>query len=96
MDDREWYLPLSQLTMQLNYKDIWLEFFINRQDLVSQLMSGERLTVSSGECLNSSGQCVLKFSQKFMKQIEALKEKNYVLESASKFYCLLAEGRSGA
>lgn len=83
MDDREGYLPPSQLTMQLNYKDIWLDFFINRQDLVSQLMSGERLNVRSGECLNSSGQCVLKFSQKFMKQIEALKEKNYVLESAT-------------
>jgi ATP-dependent DNA helicase RecQ len=82
INDREGYLPPSELTMQLNYKDIWLDFFINRQHLVAQLMSGERLTVRSGECLNSSGQCVLKFSQKFMKQIEALKEKNYVLESA--------------
>lgn len=83
INDREMHLPPSELTMQLSYKDIWLDYFINRQHLVSQLSSGARLTVSDNECLNSKGQCVLKFSQRFTEQIAAMKEKNYMLKSAT-------------
>ncbi|WP_207420230.1 RecQ family ATP-dependent DNA helicase [Desertivirga brevis] len=82
VDDRERYLPPVELTMQLGFKDIWLDYFINRQHLVSHLTSGELLTVKGNECLNSKGECVLRFSQKFLEQIEVLKEKNYVLKSA--------------
>ncbi|WP_207534889.1 RecQ family ATP-dependent DNA helicase [Desertivirga arenae] len=82
VDDRERYSPPVELTMQLGFKDIWLDYFINRQKLVSQLTSGELLTVSGNECFNSIGECVLKFSQKFLEQMEGMKEKNYVLKSA--------------
>ena len=82
INDRERYLPPTELTMQLSYKDIWLDFFINRQHLITQLTCGEHLTVNGSECLNSNGQCVLKFSQKFIDHINGLKEKNYVLKSA--------------
>jgi ATP-dependent DNA helicase RecQ len=68
--------------MHLTYKDVWLDYFVNRQHLLSQLTSGDVLTLNGDECLNSKGQSVLKFSKHIMKQIENLKEKNYKLKSA--------------
>ncbi len=81
IEDSEIYLPPKELVMHLTYKDIWLDYFISRQRLVSQLMSGDILTLKDDECLNSNGLSVLKFSQYFLRQIESLKEMNYILKS---------------
>jgi ATP-dependent DNA helicase RecQ len=81
IEDREIYLPPKELAMHLTYKDVWLDYFVNRQHLLSQLMSGDVLTLNGDECLNSNGQSVLKFSQHFLRQIESLKEKNYKLKN---------------
>ena len=82
IEDNNMYLPPKELAMHLTYKDIWLDYFLRRQHLISQLKSGEVLTLNSDECLNSNGQSVLKFSQHFLRQIESYKEKNYILKSA--------------
>ncbi|MEA1786003.1 RecQ family ATP-dependent DNA helicase [Arenibacter sp. GZD96] len=81
IEDSEIYLPPKELVMHLTYKDVWLDYFVNRQHLISQLMSGNVLTLNGDECLNLHGQSVLKFSQLFLRQIESLKEKNYMLKS---------------
>lgn len=81
IEDSEIYLPPKELAMHLTYKDVWLNYFVNRQHLISQLMSGNVLTLNGDECLNPHGQSVLKFSQHFLGQIESLKEKNYILKS---------------
>lgn len=44
-------------------------------------MSGDRLEYNGVECLNSNGKSVLKFSQKFVKKVEEMKERNYELRS---------------
>jgi len=82
VEDREIYLPPNELAMNLTFKDFWLDYFINKQHLVSQLTSGDALTLNGDECMNSKGQSVLKFSQQFVKQIETMKERNYELKSA--------------
>ena len=33
--------PPAHLAMQLTYRDVWLDFFISRQNLISQLTSGK-------------------------------------------------------
>ena len=40
------------------------------------------MTINGNKCLNLEGKSALKFSTKFIEQIESMKEKNYVLESA--------------
>jgi ATP-dependent DNA helicase RecQ len=55
---------------------------MNKQHLVSQFISGDELKLNGGECLNSQGQSVLKFSMQFMNQIEAMRHRNYILKSA--------------
>lgn len=81
IEDREIYLPPKEMAIHLAHKDVWLDYFINRQYLLSQLMSGDALTLNGEECLNSNGQSILKFSRQFLSQIEKLKERNYKLKS---------------
>lgn len=80
--DREIYLPPKELAMHLTYKDVWLDYFIKKQYFVSQMQSGDALTLEEGGCLNSNQQSVLKFSMHFAQQIELMKERNYELKSA--------------
>ncbi|MFM9951732.1 MAG: RecQ family ATP-dependent DNA helicase [Saprospiraceae bacterium] len=82
VEDGEIYLPPNEIAMHLTYKDVWLDYFIHRQHLISQLTCGDTLIVNGAECLNSSRQSVLKFSQSFVSQIEAMKARNYELKSA--------------
>lgn len=80
--DPSHYPPPDELAMHLTYQDVWLDYFINRQQLVSQLVSGDDLIISGEECLNSNGQSVLKFSKKFIDQIETKKKMGYELKNA--------------
>jgi ATP-dependent DNA helicase RecQ len=82
VEDREIYLSPNELAMHLTYKDVWLDYFINKQQLIAQFMSGDELIWRGDECLNSKGQAVLKFSQQFARQIETMKERGYELKSA--------------
>ena len=82
IEDKTTYSPPNEMVMHLTYKDVWLDYFINRQHRVSQLISGDILTPSEEETLTFNGQPIVKFSLQFARQIENLKEKNYELKSA--------------
>ena len=82
VNDSEVYLPPSQLVKQLTFKDVWLDFFLYRQKLISTLNSGDVLYFDGDGCCNAEGQAVLKFSQQFNKQIEILKSKKYIPKQA--------------
>jgi len=82
VEDRETYLPPSELAMHLSFKDVWLDYFTTRQHLVSQLTSGDVLTINNDECTNTKGQSVLKFSKQFLNTIETQKKKGYHLKHA--------------
>lgn len=80
--DRNHYPPPEELAMHLTYQDVWLDYFINKQHFVSQLVSGDNLIVSGNECLMPNGQPVLKFSKKFLDQIAAKRKTGYELKAA--------------
>lgn len=82
INDAETYYPPDEISMHLTHKDIWLDYFINKQHLVSGLISGEVLSISDYDCINSNGKSVLKFSKQFIQHIERMKEKGYVPKSA--------------
>jgi len=83
MFDNSTYLPPNQLAMQLTHRDMWLDFFASRQPLISQLNSGDELTLDGEFCRNLKGQPVLGFSKPCSNQIEGLRQKNYVPTSAN-------------
>lgn len=82
VEDRKEHLSPNELAMHLSLKDVWLDYFINRQLLVSQLTSGDTLTINGEECTNAKGQSVLKFSKQFLNTIETQKQKGYHLKQA--------------
>lgn len=82
IDDKGTYLPPGELAMHLSLKDVWLDYFITRQHLVSGLTSGDILTINGDECTTSKGQSVLKFSRQALNTIEAQKQKGYQLKQA--------------
>jgi ATP-dependent DNA helicase RecQ len=82
IEDREIYQPPNELAMHLTHKDVWLDYYRNKQYMISQLTSGDDLTVNNDECRNSKKQSILKFSRQFMDQIDSLKQSNYELKSA--------------
>jgi len=82
VEDKESYLPPIELAMHLTHKDVWLDYFNNNQYIISQLISGDALTINGNECLNLKNQSVLKFSKQFVNQIESMKQRNYELKGA--------------
>lgn len=83
VEDTNIYHPPKELAIHLTHKDVWLGYFVNKQYLISQLTSGDELMLNGDECLDLRGRSLLKFSKQFQKQIEGLKEKNYVLKTVS-------------
>ncbi len=82
VENKEVYLPPNELAMHLTHKDVWLDYFSNKQYIVSHLLSGDVLTLNGDECLNSNKQSVLKFSKQFLNQIKSMNQRNYELKSA--------------
>jgi len=72
------YLPPNELTIQLTYRDVWLDFFDPRQYLIDLLKSGDVLAFHQDECRNSKGLPVIKFSKQFSQRIEELYQKGYL------------------
>lgn len=72
----------SELVIQLALKDVWLDFFISRQHLYANLISGSLLAVKPDGCLDSSGAYLLKFSKKFKDAIADFERKGYTLKQA--------------
>jgi ATP-dependent DNA helicase RecQ len=68
--------------MNLSLKDVWLDYFITRQHLVSQIISGDTLMINGDECTNDKGKSILKFSKQYLKTIESLKQKGFHLIKA--------------
>ncbi|AEY64880.1 RecQ family ATP-dependent DNA helicase [Clostridium sp. BNL1100] len=76
------YQPPGQFAMQLTFRDVWLDFFMSCQNLISELNSGDILAVDEDCCRNSRGQAVLRFSKQFINQIKSIKQKNYLPKAA--------------
>ncbi len=82
VDNKEIYQPPEELAMHLTHKDVWLDYFINKQFFVNQCKSGDVLTIRDDECLNPKGHSVLKFSRHFLNQLESIRQRKYELKSA--------------
>ena len=46
IEDKEMYSQPNELVMHLFLKDVWLDYFINRQHLVDPFISGDTLKIN--------------------------------------------------
>lgn len=65
MSDSTQYEPSNQLLIHLTHKDIWLDFFINRQYHIKRLRSGDNLEITENGCTDDKKNEVLRFSASF-------------------------------
>ena len=84
-DKRPGFLP-AELTLQLTHKDLWLDYFSDKQGEIAQLMSGDALLVDGWGCATTTGKTILRFSQHFLGQLERFKQQQYDLKRAQVNY----------
>ncbi len=78
--DENHYEETDLLILHLTHKDIWLDYFISRQHLISNLKSGDKLTVNSNGCSDAMGNSIVKFSASFKESLLSLENKGYQLQ----------------
>jgi ATP-dependent DNA helicase RecQ len=75
--DNNVYSTPSFLAIQLTHEDVWLDYFSNLQGPISELTSGDKLNADLDTCRNSKGLQVVRFSRKFVTQVQAKKQNGY-------------------
>ena len=76
------YENANLLVLQLSHKDIWLDFFISKQHLISGFKSGDKLAVKNEGCVDNKGNFVVKFSNGFKEKLVEYEDSGYKLKSA--------------
>lgn len=71
------YMHPPHLAMQLTYKDVWLDFFMPRQNMIYGLKSGDVLSFDGECCRTAKGVPVLMVSKQAAKQIGSWINKGY-------------------
>ncbi|PIF01182.1 MAG: ATP-binding protein [Maribacter sp.] len=82
-NDTSTYKPPNLLVMHLTHKDIWLDYFISRQHIISHCKSGDKLEVDKNGCSDKNGKSILKFSTKFKKEIIKNENQGFKLSEAN-------------
>jgi len=80
-EDAMQYSEPSDLTVELTLKDVWLDFFISRQHLYNNLISGSPLAVKNDRCSRTE-EYLLRFSKTYRDTIRDLEQKGYSLKEA--------------
>ncbi|NLT48192.1 MAG: ATP-dependent helicase [Clostridiales bacterium] len=89
------YKEPGEITLQLTHKDVVLNFFKDKKEIIFKLRSGGKLSVSdhfltveiSGRTLR-----VVKFSKAFVEKLDSLREKGYEAMSARVGYIIAWQG----
>ncbi len=85
VDDYE-YKPSNLLVVHLSHKDIWLNYFISKQNIISSLKSGDKLQVNTNGCTDKNGNYILKFSNGYKEKIADYENKGYKLTDVTVNY----------
>jgi len=78
-NDNFQYEPSNLLVIHLTHKDIWLDYFIYRQELIYGLISGDKLKVNNDGCFDNNGNYIIKFSNSFKEKIVSYEKEGYKL-----------------
>jgi len=82
------YPPPKEIAIQVGYKDVFLDYFIGKQKLIDCLQSGDELSYEKGCCVDAEGRPVVRFSKRFMEQVQRVEDRGYVSKSAKVNYMI--------
>ena len=78
----------SSISIALNMRDVWLDFFKGRKDIVLRLRSGDSLRYNDGYLLDEEGNNVAALSVSGRDKLKAWTDKGYEVTSAKVSYTL--------
>ena len=78
----------SSIIIPLSMRDVWLDFFIGRKDIVLRLRSGDSLIYKAGFLLDERGFNIAALSASGKERVEVWTEKGYEVASAHVSYTL--------
>ena len=81
-------IEYSSISIALNMRDVWLDFFKGRKDMVLRLRSGDRLQYQDGYLLNDQGINIIALSASGKDKLKAWTDKGYEVTSAKVSYTL--------
>lgn len=81
-EDAGVYESPGRILMQLTFRDVFLDYFIDKQEAVSNLTSGDTLCFDDSGCLNQEKQPVVRFSKQFLNVLIDLGSKGYAVSEA--------------
>ncbi len=93
-DTTEYKEPL-EISLELTHKDVVLNFFKDKKDIILNLRSGDKLELSGDFLSCNNGRrthTVTKFSKRFAEELKTLKIKGYELNSAEIGYIVAWQG----
>ncbi len=70
------------LVTHLTHKDIWLDYFISKQDIITDYKSGDELIPNNDGCSDKYGNCIIKFSNSFKEKIIEFEKTGYALSES--------------
>jgi ATP-dependent DNA helicase RecQ len=75
------YLAPEQFLMHLGLADVWIDYFISKQNHISQLSCGDILKFNGTELTDQNNQSIVRLSQKCKSDLTAQLSKGYQLKS---------------
>ena len=78
----------SSISIALNMRDVWLDFFKGRKDIVLRLRSGDSLQYQDGYLLNDQNINIIALSASGKDKLKAWTDKGYEVTSAKVSYTL--------
>ncbi len=82
IENHETHILQKEMAMHLTFKDVYLDYFISRQHLISKISSGDVMSINGDTCTNALGKPLLKFSKNFLYEIETKRQAGYILKEA--------------
>ena len=79
---------MSSVSVTLTMRDVWLDFFKDRKELVLRLRSGALLTYHDGSLRNCEGNTIIKLSASGREKIKVWQDKGYRVTKAEVSYTL--------
>ena len=94
-EDKTEYSELSEISLQLTYNDVVLDYFKDKKSTILTARSGDRLTAHGNYlCARINGKAfrVAKFSKAFTAELEKMKRKGYEIIGAKIAYVIAWKG----
>ncbi|WP_242120909.1 RecQ family ATP-dependent DNA helicase [Aestuariivivens sediminicola] len=73
------YNPSNTLLAHLTHKEIWLDYFISKQDIITSFKCGDELIANKDGCSDKNGNCLIKFSNSYKEKIIEFEKSGYKL-----------------